>query len=99
MTENQIGTIIIEAAIEAHRHLGPGLLEIVYETVLAHELTARELSVQRQVPIPIAYKGLRFDEGFRADLIVNGIVDEIISAVNDSEINSPRLRVPARENS
>ena len=74
MNENQIGTILIEAAIEVHRHLGPGLLETVYETVLAHELTARALSVQRQVPIPIAYKGLRFDEGFRADLIVNGIV-------------------------
>ncbi len=57
-----------------HRHLGPGLLESVYEAVLAHELTARELSVQRQVPIPIAYKGIRFNDGFRADLIVNGAV-------------------------
>jgi GxxExxY protein len=74
MNENQIGTVIVEAAIEVHRRLGPGLLETVYETVLAHELTARGLSVQRQVPVAVEYKGIRFDEGFRADLIVNQAV-------------------------
>jgi GxxExxY protein len=74
MTENEIGTMIVEACIAIHRELGPGLLETVYEIVLAHELTRRGLRVERQVPVPIEYRGLRFDEGFRADLIVDGKV-------------------------
>ncbi len=57
-----------------HRALGPGLLESVYEVALAHELTRRGLAVDRQVPIRIEYAGLRFDEGFRADIIVERCV-------------------------
>ena len=72
MTENEIGTIGIEAAIAVHRELGPGLLETVYEVILARELVDRGLKVDRQVPVAIIYKGIRFDEGFRADLIVEG---------------------------
>jgi len=74
MHENEIGTIIIESAIEVHRSLGPGLLEPVYEVALAHKLRSRELSVERQVPISIEYEGVVFEEGFRADLIVEGKV-------------------------
>lgn len=74
MNENQIGTILINAAIEVHRQLGPGLLESVYETILAYELVARGLRVERQLPVPIVYKDLRFDEGFRVDLSVGGLV-------------------------
>jgi GxxExxY protein len=74
MNENQIGQIILDAAILVHRSLGPGLLESVYEAILAHELQKRGLSVRRQIPIPIEYDGLTFDEGFRADLIVNDCV-------------------------
>ena len=74
MTENHIGTIVIEAAIAVHRALGPGLLETVYEVVLARELVDRGLKVDRQVPVAITYKGIRFEEGFRADLIVEGKV-------------------------
>jgi len=70
MHENEIGTKILTAAIEVHRELGPGLLETVYEVVLAHELTRSGLDVERQVPVPIVFKGIRFDEAFRADLIV-----------------------------
>lgn len=70
MTENEIGTRVIEAAIAVHRELGPGLLETVYEVVLVRELTERGLKVVRQAPVPITYKGIQFDEGFRADLIV-----------------------------
>ena len=66
MTENEIGTICIDAAIGVHRELGPGLMETVYETVLAHELVQRGLRVERQVPITISYKGLTCDEAFRA---------------------------------
>ena len=72
MTENEIGTIVIEAAIAVHRELGPGLLETVYEVILARDLVDRGLKVDRQVPVAITYKGIRFDEGFRADLIVEG---------------------------
>jgi GxxExxY protein len=74
MTDNEIGTLILNAAIEVHRELGPGLLESVYEAVMARELSARGLAVERQVIIPIVYKNLHFDEGFRADLIVAGRV-------------------------
>jgi GxxExxY protein len=70
MNENEIGTLVLSAAIEVHRELGPGLLESVYEVVLARELSNRGMAVGRQVPVPIVYKGIRFDEGFRADLIV-----------------------------
>lgn len=74
MNENEIGTLVLAAAVELHRDLGPGLLESVYEIVLARELSSRGLAVGRQVPVPIVYKGLRFEEGFRADLIVAGRV-------------------------
>ncbi len=74
MTENEIGTMVIEAAITVHRELGPGLLESVYEVVLTRELIDRGVPVKRQVPVPITYKSMRFDEGFRADMIVAGKV-------------------------
>jgi GxxExxY protein len=69
MRENEIGKEVVDAAIAVHRELGPGLLESVYEVVLAHEISGRGLHVQRQVPIPIEYHGLKFDEGFRAELL------------------------------
>jgi len=74
MHENEIGKIVVDAAIALHRALGPGLLESVYEVALAHELQKRGLRVEQQIPIPIQYDGLRFDEGFRADIIVEGKV-------------------------
>jgi len=74
MTENEIGTIVIETAIAMHRELGPGLLETVYEVVLARELQDRGLRVERQVPVPIRYKNIRFDEAFRADIVIAGKV-------------------------
>ena len=74
MTENEIGSIVIEAAIAVHRELGPGLLETGYEVVLVRELHDRGLTVERQVPVPIQYKGIRLDEGFRADTMVAGKV-------------------------
>lgn len=74
LSENEIGTILIDVAIGVHRLLGPGLLESVYEVILAYELSLRGLVVRRQVPITIHYKGIVFDEAFRADLMVNGKV-------------------------
>jgi len=70
MSENEIAKIIVDAAFQIHKKLGPGLLESVYEIVLAYELKKRGLNVKRQVPVAIGYDDIKFDEGFRADLIV-----------------------------
>ncbi|MEI8078279.1 MAG: GxxExxY protein [bacterium] len=74
MTENEIGKVVVDAAIQVHRELGPGLLETVYEVILAHELRERGLRIERQVPLAIEYRGIKFEEGFRADLVVEGTV-------------------------
>ena len=74
MSENEIGSIIVDSAVDLHRNLGPGLLETVYEVTLARALERRGLAVQRQVSVPIEYQGETFSEGFRADLIVGKLV-------------------------
>jgi iron complex transport system substrate-binding protein len=70
MNINDISGAIVDASMKIHMALGPGLLESVYEAVLEKELLQRGLRVRRQVPVPIRYEDLTFDEGFRADLIV-----------------------------
>ena len=70
MTENELAKIVVDAAFQVHKRLGPGLLESVYEVILSHELKKRGLKVERQVPVAIVFDGIKFDEGFRADLIV-----------------------------
>jgi GxxExxY protein len=74
VTENEIARIAVDAAIHVHRTLGPGLFESVYERILEHELKKRSLVVQRQIPVPVVYDGLTFDDAFRADLIMNDSV-------------------------
>jgi len=74
MTENEIATKILDSAFAIHTKLGPGLLESVYEVVLAHELKKSGLVVERQKPMPIVYGGKRFDEAYRADLLINSKV-------------------------
>ena len=74
MSENEIGRIVVDCAVKLHKELGPGLLETVYEVLLAHHLEKLGLTVERQVHIPIQYDDIHFDEGFRADLIVEGKV-------------------------
>ena len=74
MHENEIGSIIVDSAVELHRNLGPGLLETVYEVTLARALERRGLAVRRQVGVDIKYQGEVFSEGFRADLIVEELV-------------------------
>jgi GxxExxY protein len=74
MKEKEIGTKVLEAAIHVHRELGPGLLETVYEVTLIRELSDLGMSDQRQVEVPIIYKNIRFEEGFRADIIVENAV-------------------------
>jgi GxxExxY protein len=74
MTENELGKIIVDCAIRLHMDLGPGLLETVYEVLLAHSLESQGLKVKRQVGVPIEYQGIKFEEGFRADIIVEDAV-------------------------
>ena len=86
MTENEIAREVVDAAFKVHTTLGPGLLESVYETVLSYELEKRGLTVVRQKPLPVMYEGLKIDEGYRADLIVN---DKVIVELKSVEVIAP----------
>ena len=86
MTENEIAKIVVDAAYHIHRRLGPGLLESVYEVILAYALSSRGLNVERQAPVPIVFDGIKFDEGFRADLIVE---DKVIVELKSVEKIAP----------
>ena len=80
MRDKELSHAIIGAAIEIHRSLGPGLLEAVYEECLAREFTLRTIPFERQKPIPLVYKDLKLECGYRLDFLVNGrIVVEIKS--------------------
>jgi GxxExxY protein len=80
MTDNEITREIIGAAIEVHKQLGPGLLESAYEECLAHELQLRNLTVERQKPVPVVYKQTKLECGYRIDLLIEGrIVVELKS--------------------
>jgi GxxExxY protein len=74
MTFENVATEIIDSCIKIHRTLGPGLLESVYETVLAYELRNRGLEVKVQVPLPVVYEDIIFEAGFRADMVVSDLV-------------------------
>src|SRR5215469_15938861 len=92
MNENVIGKEVVDAAVKVHRELGPGLLETVYEVVLARELERRGLRVERQVPVPIVYGGMRFEEGFRADLIIEGkVIVELKSVEQLSKVHRKQV--------
>jgi len=86
MTENEISKIIVDAAYKIHTTLGPGLLESVYEAVLAFELEKRGCEIVRQQAIPVVYESVQLEVGFRADLIVN---NKVIIEVKSIEIVSP----------
>jgi len=81
MRENEISGQIVDAAIKIHKELGPGLLESVYEAVLAYELDRRGLRVVRQQAVPIRYGAVEMDTAFRADLVVEDSVIVEIKAV------------------
>jgi GxxExxY protein len=83
MTENIIAGAVVDVAYRIHTTLGPGLLESVYETILANQLQKRELRVVRQQPIPLVYDGIRFPIGFRADLVVEDKVIVEIKSIAD----------------
>ena len=92
MNENEIAKQIVDAAYKIHKALGPGLLESVYETLLAHVLEKRGFNVRRQVPVPIVYEGISFNEGFRADLIVEDkVIVELKSVENVAPVHKKQL--------
>ena len=82
METNQITAAIVDAAYQLHHEVGPGLFESVYEAVLADMLVEKGLSVRRQVGIPIRLRDKIYDEGFRADLIVEGCVIVEIKSID-----------------
>lgn len=81
--ENEIAQQVIGAAIEVHRHLGPGLLESAYDECLCYELSRRGLRFERQVHLPVDYKGLRLDCAYRLDLLVQGVLIVELKAVDE----------------
>lgn len=78
---NEITREIIGAAIEVHRHLGPGLLESAYHECLTRELVVRGIPFQRERPLPLEYKGVRLECGYRVDLLIAGLVAVEIKAI------------------
>jgi GxxExxY protein len=96
-TENEIAKEILDAAFLVHTKLGPGLLESVYEVVLAHELRKKGLVVERQKPMPITYDGIRFEEGYRADVLVNSkVIAELKSVSATSAVHAKQVLTQLR---
>jgi GxxExxY protein len=92
MEINEICAIIVDSAYRIHNEVGPGLFESVYEAVLADLLTAKGLAVQRQAAIPIRVFGKTYDEGFRADLIVEGkVIIEIKSVEQLARVHKKQV--------
>jgi GxxExxY protein len=86
VTENEVTKQIVDLAFKMHTALGPGLLESVYEVVMAHELTKRGLRVVRQQAIPITWEKIYLEAGFRADLIIE---DKVIVEIKSVEALAP----------
>jgi len=92
MNINDVSGQIVDAALRVHKGLGPGLLESVYEVVLADELSRMGLRVRRQVPVPICFEGREFEEGYRADLLVEEqIVVELKSVEQLMRVHKKQL--------
>lgn len=92
MTENELSNIIIGAAIEVHKALGPGLLESAYEATLHKELTLKGLDVKAQVGLPLVYKDVKLDIGYRVDLLVeNKVIIEIKSVETLNDVHVAQL--------
>ena len=88
---NGLSNVIIGAALDVHRELGPGMLESAYKTCLSFELTKRGLHVEREKPLPLVYKGRRFDCGYRIDLIVDNAVIEVKSVARLVPVHGAQL--------
>ena len=92
MTENEIATKIIGAAIEVHKQLGPGLLESTYESCLVYELRQMGLEVQQQLALPVLYKEVKLEAGYRIDVLVeNKVIIELKSLESLADIHTAQL--------
>lgn len=92
MTENQISSKVIGACIEVHKQLGPGLLESTYETCLDYELNELGFDVNRQIALPVVYKNVKLDAGYRIDLLINNkVILEIKSVDALADIHMAQL--------
>ena len=97
MNENEIAKQILDAAFLVHTKLGPGVFEAVYEVALAYELRKKGLMIERQKPVSIVYDGIRFDEAFRSDLVVNGkVIVELKSIEGLSSVHAKQLLTQLR---
>ena len=97
MTENEIAKEILDCAFAVHTKLGPGLLESVYEVVMAHELRKKGRTVERQKAMPITYDGVRFEEAFRADLLVEAkVIAELKSVESLSALHAKQVLTQLR---
>ena len=81
LVDEELSEAILGAAIEVHRATGPGLLESAYQNFLAHELTLRGIKFEREVPLPVVYKGVRLECGYRMDFLVEGRIVLEVKAV------------------
>ena len=92
MEKDKLTEKIIGYAIEVHRTLGPGLMESTYENCLAHELSLNNISFQKQLPMPVNYKGINLDCGYRIDLLIeNEVIIELksikkLTSIDDAQI-------------
>ncbi|HEC19593.1 MAG TPA: GxxExxY protein [Gammaproteobacteria bacterium] len=92
MDENALANELIGAAIEVHKHLGPGLMESAYQTCLSRELTLREISFETEVPVAVDYKGVAVEDAYRVDLMVGDkLIVELKAVASLSEIHKAQL--------
>jgi hypothetical protein len=88
MHENEIGTLILDAAFKLHKELGPGLLESTYEACLAYECIQNGLQIETQVPLPVVYKRVKLDCGYRIDILVfKRVIIEVKSVEKLNEVH------------
>jgi GxxExxY protein len=92
LTENQIAKIVVNSAFYIHEKLGPGLFESVYETILAHKLSRLGLAVEKQKLFPVTFEGIKFEQAFRADIVVeNKVILELKSVPEISKAHQKQL--------
>ena len=97
MSENELAKLVLDSAFTVHTKLGPGLLESVYEVVLAHELRKSGVPVERQKPMPITYDGIRFEEAYRVDLVVGEkLIVELKSVAATNSVHAKQLLTQLR---
>lgn len=92
MTEDEISKIVIGCAIEVHKNLGPGLLESAYQECLCYELKKRGLKIDKEKPLPVVYKEIKLDQGYRIDILVeNKVVIELKTVEYFTDVHSAQI--------